>query len=322
MTETIAEQHKNAIGASQAATVLGYGRYGNTPYTIFREKIGAAEPEDRSIDREYTLNRGNAMEELIAKEFTRRTAIKVRRHFHSKAKAHKEHPFIICHPDYKIEGMSAVLEIKTSSNLREMSEWQLKAAPEDCNETFPIQHYIQMAVQCACLGYNTAFIAADIVGRFVHFGPVHYDQKFLDEQIIAPLAKWWNAYVVTKTAPPPSNVQEVAQIYRAVAGETLVADENLLNLCVTHSEAKATESAAQKERKNAEKKITELMQNAEILLDEGGNKLATYKEQKGRNFIDGKRLQVELPQIYEQYSRTMKPSRVFRNAIQTKAGGK
>ena len=55
-----------------------------------------------------------------------------------------------------------------------------------------------------------------------------------------------------------------------------------------------------------------------------GDRLATWKNQKGRDKFDAKRLKAERPGVYAEYATEGKPSRVFRptaKAIKSFQGG-
>ena len=73
--EWLAERNKG-IGGSDIATILGLSKW-KSPLQLFLEKTGKVVAEDLS-DKEV-IYWGNVLEDVVAKEFERRTGKKVRK---------------------------------------------------------------------------------------------------------------------------------------------------------------------------------------------------------------------------------------------------
>jgi putative phage-type endonuclease len=79
------QERTKGIGGSDAGVILGLNKY-RTAFELWLEKTGQVDPQE--IDNE-AIYWGNEMENVIAKEFEKRTDKKVRRS-----------NFMFTHPDY------------------------------------------------------------------------------------------------------------------------------------------------------------------------------------------------------------------------------
>src|SRR5690606_4046622 len=82
------EARTRGIGGSDAATVLGLNKW-RTPFELWLEKTGQVEPVSSDSEAAYF---GNLLEDVVAKEFSRRTGKKVRRR--NAILQHPEYDFI------------------------------------------------------------------------------------------------------------------------------------------------------------------------------------------------------------------------------------
>ena len=85
---------RRGIGGSDVAKVLGLSKY-SSPYQIWMDKTGKIE-----IDTSETSEAaywGHQMEEVVAKEFEKRTGKKVR--VSNKIYFHKDYPFLLANVD-------------------------------------------------------------------------------------------------------------------------------------------------------------------------------------------------------------------------------
>jgi putative phage-type endonuclease len=139
------EDRSGYIGASDCAAVLGLSRF-KTVLQVWAEKTGTVEPED--ISEKLNVWLGNELEEIVAKKFTKDTGKKV--HRVNDAYIHKNHDFIRCHIDRKVEGENAILQCKTAS------AWMAKHWE---GEEIPQEYILQEYHELACSGYEKAYIA-------------------------------------------------------------------------------------------------------------------------------------------------------------------
>ena len=103
-------KRSNYVGGSDIAVIMGLSRW-KTPLQLWAEQTGEVEPED--ISGKEAVEMGIELEETVARVFTKRTDLKVRRS--PKNYTHKEHPMLGCQVDRLVEGTNELLECKTCS---------------------------------------------------------------------------------------------------------------------------------------------------------------------------------------------------------------
>src|SRR5665213_105895 len=109
LTEQQLENRKKGVGASEAGIVMGLNKY-VSPYQLWMIKTGKMQQEN--VGDLPQVHWGTIHEEPIAQEYARLMNCKVRKV--TNTLYHKEHPFILCHLDRKIEGIDKILECKFS----------------------------------------------------------------------------------------------------------------------------------------------------------------------------------------------------------------
>ncbi len=307
------EERKSYLGASEVAVVLGYGGYG-TPLEIWEQKTGKSKDKEISDELRYRFARGNDMERIVAAEFERRTGFKTRRTHHTTTKFHKDHPQLGCHPDFALQGMQQLLEIKTTSSFHELREWK-RESPTNYQAAFPMRHFIQLVVQLNILKYSYGWIAADLMGNFRYYGPIPSNPAWTKVHIIEPAALWWDKYVKTDTPPPALNMKEQGHRAFPEGGATAICDtEDIINWLATEKEAATTEAKAKKEKEAARLAITnQFADKAEILLSHSGEVLCTYKTQAGRQHFDSRAFDLAHPGLREPFISEGTPFKRFIN---------
>jgi len=170
-------ERQNYIGASDAAGVLGLSRW-RTPIEVWAEKTGQVPQEDKSGI--LAIEVGVELEDLVAKLFTKRTGLKVRRA--NETRFHKTHPFLACNLDRLIEGTDEILECKTASGWK-AKEWE--------GEEIPQEYVIQVLFQLAVTGKKRGHIACLIGGNAdFRYKVVERDEVAI-KQIVEKCAAFW-----------------------------------------------------------------------------------------------------------------------------------
>nr|DAL87879.1 MAG TPA: Exonuclease [Caudoviricetes sp.] len=184
-TEWLLKRTKG-IGGSDAGVVLGLNKY-KTPFELWLEKTGRVQPQEQGSEAIYW---GNRMEDVVAREFARRTGKKVRNdnhmHFHS------DYPFILANVDRLVDHEPAVLECKTASAYL-AKEWKDDEVP--ATYLAQVQHYLGV------LNKPKAYIAALIGGNRFVWKEIDRDDELI-QMIFKAEIKFWNDYVIADVAPP------------------------------------------------------------------------------------------------------------------------
>lgn len=177
---------RQGIGGSDVATILGLNKW-KAPYQLWLEKTGQVDLGEADSEPAYW---GNVLEEVVAKEFTERTGLKVRRR--NQVFEHPLHPFLRANIDRDVVGEKAVLECKTA-NAYLAKEWEGNDIP--LSYLCQVQHYMNV------LGYDHAYIAVLIGGQKFIWKQIERDQELID-MITERLVDFWETNVLGGAEPP------------------------------------------------------------------------------------------------------------------------
>lgn len=176
---------KTFIGGSDIAAVMGVSRW-KTPLQLYAEKTGQVEPEDLSNNEAVEM--GNELEEVVARMFTKRTGMKVRKA--PKIYYIPDLDYIKCQVDRLVEGTDELLECKTAGAWK-AKEWE--------GEEIPIEYTLQVNWQLGITGRKIGHIAVLIGGQKFLYKKIEFDADLFSTQKDAAIAFW---EMVQKRIPP------------------------------------------------------------------------------------------------------------------------
>lgn len=192
---------KGSIGGSDAAAIIGLNDYASA-YSVWAEKLGKLpEQEDNEA-----MRIGRDLEEYVAKRFTEKTGLKVKRE--NAIIYNPQYPFAHANIDRRIVGENAILECKTCSAL---STKRFK------NGEYPATYYTQVVHYMAITGASKAYIAVLIMGKEFLVFEVNRD----DTEIAALMAaeeRFWS-HVTNKTAPEMDGSKATTDTLKALYPE-------------------------------------------------------------------------------------------------------
>lgn len=239
------------LGGSDAAVIMGFSNY-KSPYQLWMEKIGEAEPEDLSGN--MPVYWGNKHEANIAQWFTEATGKKVQR---SGTLRNRTNPFMIANVDCSVVGENAGLEIKTAGYFKGKL-WE--------EDEIPDAYYCQCLHYMAVTGADYWYIAVLIGGNKPDWKKISRNEADIAELIEAE-RKFWGL-VQTKTPPPvdgsESCTQALCQHYKMEKGEQMDLPDETVELIEGILLDKATIKALEKNCDLKKNKLAEIMKNAEI----------------------------------------------------------
>lgn len=255
------ENRKKGIGASESSIVLGLNQY-ISPYQLWCIKTGRTQPEDlTNVPQVYW---GNIHEEPIAQHYGKVHNCKVRRV--TNTLFHKEHPFLLCHLDRKIEGLAKILECKFAMFAKD--NWG-----ESGSDIVPLSYIVQVQHQLAVTGYEEADLAVLIGGwdfRVYHF---KRDEAIINK-IITECEKFWHC-VETDTPPALRDSVDVQLAYPSAEGYK-EADEKIIKAVEDYKFASLQEKIAKSEKEKLKDAMALYMKEAEGV-KYNGKPLVTYK---------------------------------------------
>lgn len=292
----------SGIGGSDAGIIMGLNPY-KSLYELWLEKTGAKEPDDLSNNERVYW--GTQLEDLVAKEFAKRTSYEVRRIGTVQS---VEHPFMIANIDRWIVGRDFGLECKTAGAYAD-KDWQ--------DDEVPVSYYCQCLHYMAVTGAPCWYIAALIGGNKFVYKKIERNEDDI-KALIAEEKKFWEM-VKTNTPPPIDGTMSCGNAlkwkYKGDPGsETMLPEEagDIINELDKDAEVKKALKESIQLKRN---RLMEMMGDFEV--GRIGDRKVTWKVTKGRESISLSRIKKEDKGSYEALKAagliTMsEPSRTFR----------
>ena len=308
----LAERRKG-LGGSDVAAMLGLSKY-RTQYQLWLDKTGR-ETDDSSGEAAYW---GNALEDIVAKEFAKRNGVKVQRV--NDLIKHPTLDFAFANIDRAVINPAIsgnvrikdgrlttdqILECKTANQFLQ-NQWG------DDSESIP-DYYL---TQCQWYLGNTQ---ADICHLAVLIGGQKFKQYQIqrDDELISILhdeAKtFWHDFVLADNPPDPTTIDDCLHRWaRHTDGKVIDADQSLIELITEYKEIKAVLKDGEAEADALKLEIVKRIEDAECVVIDGSKKLLSYKSQSSSR-LDNKALKAAHPDLAEQFTKTS-ATRVLRVA--------
>lgn len=280
-------ERQQGLGGSDMAAIMGLSPF-RSPMDVFLEKIGEAAPTEET----EAMYWGTQLEDLVAREFARRTGYKVQRR--TQMYRHPQMPYLIGHIDRLVvnhPGGPAILDAKTTSAYHK-AEWADGQAP--LHYLIQVNHYMDIT------SYQHGYLAVLIGGNDFRIVPVERNDDLIQQMHEAAEAFW--LCVETRTPPVIDGSAATAAALKALYpqgnGQTVaLPPEGALWVAQYH--------VAQQAMKEAESLKTEAENQLKALLGEAEiGTLPGYQVQwktASRTSVDTKALP---DAIKRQYSKT------------------
>lgn len=269
------EQRGRGLGGSDAGTVCGVNPW-KTPYALWLEKTHRAAPDDLSDND--AVHFGTLLEEVVAKEFERRSGLKVARRnaiFQSE-----ENPFMIANIDRAIVGQNAGLECKTT-NAFNASAWEGDKVPD--SYLLQAQHYIHV------MGWERCYIACLIGGQEFVWKDIPRNDALIDA-LVKTEKEFWEHYVLEDIAPAIRADDDITKLYPVQTdSDLLAADDEAIEKA-----RKILSLDAQMKRLKASSDM--LKNDLKLIVGDhaGIEGVCTWKQNKDRKEVDWQSLAFDL----------------------------
>lgn len=280
------QERTKGIGGSDAGIILGLNKY-RTAFELWLEKTGQVEPIEVDNEAVYW---GNEMENVVAKEFEKRTGKKVRRT--NFMYSHPDHPFIKANIDRLVVGESAVLECKTASAYL-AKEWEADEVP--ATYLVQLQHYLGVT------GKEKGYMAVLIGGNKFIWKEVERDEELI-EMIFNAEKHFWEFHV-QQFNPPELDGSSAAEQYlkekyaKAETSKEIVLPGDYKELIVQYEKVKEDEKLIKTAKTEIENKLKAELKDAETGLTD--NYVVSWKNQIQQR-VDSKALKEKFPDIYKE----------------------
>ena len=260
------ERRKLGIGASDSPIIMGYSSY-KTPYQLYLEKKGLVTDDDEESEQQYW---GNALEPAILKRFEEENNVQITT---PDTIYHPDYPYLFANLDGWIESERAVVEAKCANSFMR-KEWDM--ATED---GMPLQYLIQIAKQVAVTNATRGYCAVLIGGNeYKQF--IYERDEELEKAIINSDVRFWDC-VQRGIEPAPINTSDCRLKYKTphpdkIAQSSYKVTQALIEL----KDVKEGIKRLQKEEDYHKMIIMQHIGNAEYLIEQAGEVVATWKANK------------------------------------------
>ncbi|RLL50365.1 recombinase [Acinetobacter cumulans] len=310
---------KKGIGGSDVAAILGFSPY-KSPYQLWLDKTGRSE---RKESQNESAHFGNLLEDVVAKEFSRRSGRKVQRITQQLSLADQGEPWAIGNIDRAVinpeiagnvrykkndEGIyrlttDMILECKTAS------EYLSKLFGEEGTDQIPDYYLTQCLWYLKITGAKVCYLAVLIGGNKFRMYRIERDDDLI-ESIFKQVKAFWFNHVIADVPPDPTCFDDVLHRWsNHVVGKQVEADFEHIKLAEELITVQGRLKADEAREDEIKLKIVSTMQDAEMMISQGKS-ICTYKEQSSTR-IDSTLLKKEEPDLFAKYSKTSS-TRVFR----------
>ena len=288
------KERQAGIGGSDVGAILGVNKY-KTAFQVYIEKTETISEVKEQSEAAYW---GDQFEDIVAKEFEKRTGKKVRRD--RKHYKHSEYPFMLANIDRKIVGENAILECKTANQYL-ASEWKDDEIP--ASYLLQVQHYL------AVTGSDLGYIAVLIGGQKFVWKEVPRDEELI--KIIVEAEKDFWKKVQDKT-PPALDGSSAAEKYlsekykNSEVGKVEELGFEYKDKLKKFFELKEQKEALEYQIKEIENQVKNDLKDAELGIVPGYS--ISWKNISS-NRLDSKKLKSEYPEVYKEVSKEIKSRR-------------
>lgn len=279
------EARKKGIGGSDMAAILGFNKYRDA-VSVWLDKRAESEP----IEENEYMYWGHVLEDIVAKEFTKRTGYKVRNNNYILQST--EYPYLLANIDREIVGVDAGLECKTASAFK-ASEWE--------GDEVPTSYYIQCQHYMAVTGKLSWWIACLLGGNTFIYKEIPRNEEVI-EAIIREGKAFWDM-VESGTVPAVTGSESSAEALKIMYGKsyenTIELDDVAVNYINQYNNAKEKIKQATEAKDEAENILKSLLGENEVGIVREHK--VTWKMRKGASRFNIKQFQVDHPELHKQY---------------------
>lgn len=288
------KERQCGIGGSDVGAILGVNKY-KTPFEVYLDKT---EPITEIKEQSESAYWGDQFEEVVAKEFEKRTGKKVRRD--RKHYKNSEYPFMVANIDRKVVGENAILECKTANQYL-ASEWKDDEIP--ASYLLQVQHYLFVT------GSDLGYIAVLIGGQKFVWKEVPRDEELI--KIIVDAEKdFWKK--VQDKIPPALDGSSAAEKYlsekykNSEVGKVEELGFEYKDKLKNYFELKEQKESLEYQIKEIENQVKHDLKDAELGIVPGYS--ISWKNVSS-NRVDSKKLKSEYPEVYKEVLKESKSRR-------------
>jgi putative phage-type endonuclease len=288
---------KNYLGGSDLGAIAGLNPY-RTALDVYLDKTR----DDIACESSPAMRWGTLLEDTIAKEYAEVTGQTIE--IELDTIYHPEYKFLAANIDRWVGDKEYVLECKTAGFTRG-KEWG-----EEGTDQIPESYLVQVAYYAAICAVPKVDIAVLIGGQ--DFRIYTYKRnKELEDKLIKIACNFWDNHIEKRIPPKCVSTRDTFNLFPQSNYHEIVAESNIIEKLQELKGAKEEESRIQSTIEKLKTDIQEFMRDYDVLIDNNGKVIATWKNSTPRSFFDLKRFKDEAKDLYLKYSSYTKQSRVF-----------
>ena len=291
--EWLQDRHDNpSIGASMSSSILGYNPW-QSAVDVWDQLLHP----NGGIDDNLALYLGREMEPIVKKLFMDKTGLKVLND--NKIRIDDEYFFLTTNLDGVVVGEGIPVEYKTT------------AKPWDGD--IPDHYFVQLQHQMMVTESPSIYYCSLSMGYKKQLVIEKYDRN--DEFISnmrSSLIAFWEENVVKGIPPEPKSINDAKKLYNEVDPESIATgSKDDCSVVTKLRQLKIQKADIDKQVNETQLELMKVMGDKEILVNQSGFELATWKKTKDSEYLDTKILAEEQPDIYNKYLKTRNGFRRF-----------
>jgi putative phage-type endonuclease len=281
-------ERKNYLGGSDLGAIAGLNPY-RTALDVYLDKTS----DDIRCETSHAMRWGTLLEDTIAKEYAEVTGQTIE--IEPNTIYHHSMKFLGANIDRWVGDKEYVLECKTAGFTRG-KEWG-----EEGTDQIPESYLVQVAYYAAICAVPKVDIAVLIGGQ--DFRIYTYERsKELEDKLIKIACNFWDNHIEKRIPPKCVSTRDTFNLFPQSNYHEIVAESNIIEKLQELKGAKEEESRIQNTIEKLKTDIQEFMRDYDVLIDNNGNVIATWKNSTPRSFFDLKRFKDEAKDLYLKYS--------------------
>lgn len=290
-------ERKNYLGGTDLAAICGLNPY-RTALDVYLNKTS----DDITEETSPAMRWGNLLEDAVAKAYSEDTGYTIA--IEPNTLYHPEYKFLGANIDRWVGNKEYVLECKTAGFTRG-KEWG-----DLGTDQIPESYLVQVAYYAAICDVPKVDIAVLIGGQ--DFRIYTYTRnKPLEDKIMKIGINFWHNHIEKRIPPKCVNTRDTFNLFPQSNNKEILAQNDIIAKLEELKIAKMSEEQIQKTIEKLKVEIQEFMKDYDILIDNNGNVIATWKNTAPRSLFDLKRFKEEAKEMYLKYVNYSKQSRVF-----------
>ena len=290
-------ERKNYLGGSDLGAICGLNPY-RTALDVYLDKTS----DDIEEDTNSAMRWGTLLEDVVAKEYAEVTGqtigIEPNTIYHPSIK------FLAANIDRWVGNKKYVLECKTAG-FTKAKDWG-----DSGTDQIPESYLVQVAYYAAICDVPKVDIAVLIGGQ--DFRIYTYNRnKELEEKLIKIACNFWHNHIEKRIPPKCVSTRDTFNLFPQSNYHEIVAEDNIVKKWEELKAAKEEEIRIADTIEKLKVEIQEFMRDYDVLIDNQGNVIATWKNTAPRSFFDLKRFKDEAKEMYLKYTSHAKQSRMF-----------